>query len=96
MLGEALEKTAPEAPGAVADILEILLAKRGDQPLGQYDLVEHAPAIIAAALDSGDRGTAETGQRSMDALGRSGHIRIDELVEQRRSRPGLTGTQRMR
>jgi hypothetical protein len=96
MLGEALEKTAPEEPGAVADILEILLAKRGEQPLGRYDLVEHAPAIIAAALDSRNRGTTETGQRIMDALGRSGHIRIDELVQQRRSRPGLTGTQRMR
>jgi hypothetical protein len=44
MLGEALEKTAPEEPGAVADILEILLAKRGDQPLGRYDLVEHGPS----------------------------------------------------
>jgi hypothetical protein len=65
----------------VAEILEGLLAKRGKQPLGRYDLIEHALAVIAAALDSGDPGTIQTGQRIMDALGRSGHIRIAELVQ---------------
>lgn len=83
MLGEALEEAAASAPGLVAEVLESLLATR-DEPLRRYDLVEHAPTVIAAALDSGDLQTVETGQRIMDSLGRGGHLRIVELVEQKR------------
>lgn len=88
MLGEVLEQTAPSAPEQVAAILERLLSKRGEKPFTRYDLVEHAPAVIAEALDSADPDLRATGQRIMDLLGRGGHLRIAELVEQRRLRRG--------
>lgn len=90
MLGEVLEEAAPSAPGPVAEILERLLTKRGEQPFARYDLVEHAPAVVAEALDSADSEVRATGERIMDLLGRGGHLRIAELVEQRRSRRGAT------
>jgi hypothetical protein len=85
MLGEVLEETAVRAPAAVAAILEQLLSGRGE-PFARYDLVEHAPGIIAAALDSGDPQAVAAGERTMDSLGRTGHLRIAELVELRRGR----------
>ncbi|MGW4152599.1 hypothetical protein ACWEDF_05530 [Micromonospora chersina] len=84
-LGEVLEATAVHAPGPVALIFERLLLRRAE-PFGRFDLVEQAPAVIAAALESGDPSTVATGERMMDALGRSGHLRIEELVQQHRPR----------
>jgi hypothetical protein len=83
MLGAALEAAAKQEPGRTTAILERLLSVR-DKPLARYDLVQHAPGIIAAALDSSDPDTIVTARKVMDLLGRSGHIRIAELVEQRR------------
>ncbi|WP_432889285.1 hypothetical protein ACQPYH_09910 [Kribbella sp. CA-245084] len=83
LLGEVLEDTAPKAPRLVADVLERLLS-RHHEPFERYDLIEHAPAVIAAALDSGQPETIVVGQRIMDSLGRDGHLRIAELVGQRR------------
>ncbi len=85
MIGEDLEQAAPEAPLATIRILERLLAGR-EEAFSRYDLVEHATGIIAAALDSGDAEAVTTANRVMDTLGRSGHLRIAELVEQRRDR----------
>lgn len=83
LIGERLEAAAPASPLDVVRILERLLAGR-DEPMGRYDLVEHAPGILAAALDSGDPDATESARRVMDFLGRGGQLRIKELVDQRR------------
>lgn len=83
MLGTTLEAAAKQEPGHTTSILERLLSVR-DNPLARYDLVQHAPGIIAPALDSSDPDTIVTAREVMDLLGRGGHIRIAELVEQRR------------
>lgn len=85
MLGASLEAAANQEPGRVTAILERLLSTR-EKPLARYDLVKHAPGIIAAALDSGDSDATLTARKVMDLLGKSGQIRIAELVEQRRRR----------
>lgn len=81
MIGEQLAEAASRFPSATVRVLGRLLSQR-DEPFGRYDLVEHAPAIIAAALQSGDDETVEIGKRVMNDLGRSGHLRIKELVQQ--------------
>ncbi|GAA1629703.1 hypothetical protein GCM10009744_17140 [Kribbella alba] len=85
LIGEHLEKAAPISPTQVIHILERLLEGR-EEPMSRYDLVEHAPGIIAAALDSGDVHAVESAERVMDFLGRGGHLRIKELVQQQRVR----------
>lgn len=84
MLGEALEGAASEYPGRVVAVLESLLVG-SDESLARHDLVQHAPGIIAAALDSGDSDALAAAERVMDSLGRLGHIQIPELVRARRS-----------
>lgn len=59
MLGEVLEETATHAPAQIVSILELLLSTR-DDPFGRYDLVRHAPGILAAAFNSGDPAAAAT------------------------------------
>lgn len=86
MLGEALEEIAPIAPGRVVGILEQLLIQGREDPFGRYDLIEHTPAILAAAYDSGDPDEVTVADRVMDLLGRSGHVQIGELVAARRRR----------
>ncbi|WP_109509060.1 hypothetical protein [Nocardioides speluncae] len=83
LIGERLESAASFSPAQVIFILERLLAGR-DEPMTRYDLVEHAPVIIAAALDSGDSQAVEAAERVMDFLGRGGHLQIKELVDQQR------------
>jgi hypothetical protein len=85
LIGERLEAVAQASPTQVIFILERLLAGR-DEPMSRYDLVEHAPAIIAAALDSGVPQDVEAADRVMNFLGRGGHLRIKELVDQQRNR----------
>lgn len=86
LLAEHLETAASKDPASTVKILESLLLAPNQGTLSRYSLVERAPAIIALALESGDLTTVEAGQRLMDSLGRSGHIRISELVQQRRDR----------
>lgn len=85
LIGERLEAVAQASPSQVIYILERLLAGR-DEPMSRYDLVGHAPAIIAAALDSGVPQAVEAADRVMNFLGRGGHRRIKELVDQQRNR----------
>lgn len=85
MIGEQLEQAAIRFPALTIRVLDRLLSQR-DEPFGRYDLVEHAPAIIAAALDSGDAAAVETSERVMNDLGRGGHLKIKNLVQQHQDR----------
>jgi hypothetical protein len=49
-------------------------------------LVNHAPGVIVAALDSGDPATEAIAERLMDALGREGHLHLKDTVAQYRER----------
>lgn len=83
LIGERLESAASISPTQVIAILERLLAGR-EEPMTRYDLVEHAPVIVAAALDSGVSQAVEAAERVMDFLGRGGQLQIEELVDQQR------------
>jgi hypothetical protein len=85
LLGEPLEHAAPEAPDIAARVLERLLSGR-ENPFERYDLVNHAPGVIVAALDSGDPATEAIAERLMDALGREGHLHLKDTVAQYRER----------
>lgn len=86
-LGEQLERVAPDHADIAVRLLARLLEGR-DDAFGRYELVEHAPGVIAWALESGNEEAVATARSLMDALGRSGHLRISELVEQRRRSNG--------
>lgn len=83
LIGERLASAASASPLDVVRILERLLVGR-DAPMARYDLVEHAPGILAAAMDCGDSDAVETARRVMDLLGRGGQLRMKALVDQRR------------
>lgn len=85
MLGAPLEAAAEDEPQRAVAILDHLLSGR-DKALGRYDLIRHAPGILAAALDSGDAAAVAKAKKVMNYLGRSGHVRLAETVEQRRGR----------
>lgn len=89
MLSGVLEAAANQDPGRAIAILERLLSMhvRG---AARYKLVQHAPGIIAAALDSSNSVAIAKAKKVMDFLGRSGHVQIAELVAQRRL-PNDTG-----
>jgi hypothetical protein len=86
MLGDVLDDTAPLAPIRVPGILGKLLIQGREDPFGRHDLIEHAPGILAAALESGDSDAITTADRIMDLLGRLGHLEIAEQVGARRRR----------
>lgn len=86
MLGEVLEENASLAPASVARILEQLLLHGRNEPFGRYDLIEHAPGILAIAYESGDADAVAAADRVMDLLGRAGHVEIGDEVSARRQR----------
>ncbi|SOC56089.1 hypothetical protein [Ornithinimicrobium cerasi] len=86
MLGEVLEENASLAPASVARILEQLLIHGRNEPFGRYDLIEHAPGILAIAYESGDGDAVAAADRVMDLLGRAGHVEIGDEVSARRQR----------
>jgi hypothetical protein len=83
MIGAQLEAAAAEAPAATLDVLQAMLSHRS-AAFRRFDLIDHAPAVIAAALDSGDTATIAEAQSLIDELGRDGHLRIEDLVRAHR------------
>jgi len=79
MLGAPLALAASEYPKEVLDVFAALYESRpsGAEP---YDLVEHAPAVIRAALSLGDSRTAKGAGALMDRMGRDGHTDLAERV----------------
>lgn len=83
-LGEHLVEAAPHDPGGALDVLDTLI--RGiSEPWARYDLVDHAPHVIAHALDCGDKAIAEKARNLTDYLGRQGYLQISDLVGQAQS-----------
>ena len=74
LLGEALAKAAEHVPGPALDVFDAL-RKRSDG-WERYDMLRHAPSILAAALRSPDRETQERARTILDELGRAGHLSI--------------------
>ncbi len=74
LLGEALATAAERAPGPALDVFDAL-RQRGDG-WERYDMLRHAPSILAAALRSPDKTTQHRARRILDELGRAGHLSI--------------------
>lgn len=83
MVGEALEEAADIAPGSALSVLRALLSRR-TEPFERFGLIEHAPGVIAAALDGADEQVAEEARTFLDQLGRQGELRLGDLVAERR------------
>jgi hypothetical protein len=86
MVGEALEGAAEAAPGSALRVLKALLSRR-TEPFQRFGLVDHAPGVITAALDSDDEEVVEDARALLDQLGRQGELRLGDLVEERRKKP---------
>lgn len=86
MVGEALEGAADAAPGPALRVLKALLSRR-TEPFQRFGLIDHAPGVIAAALDSDDEEVVEDARALLDQLGRQGELRLGDSVEERRKKP---------
>jgi hypothetical protein len=85
MIGEALAAASGSHPGDALTALRLLLERsdRDRQGFGRYDLIQHAPQVLAAALNSGPD-LAVDAKDLMDRLGRQGQVNLNELVARRR------------
>src|SRR5699024_10887752 len=83
MIGEALEKAADVAPSSALSVLKALLS-RHSEPFERIGLIDHAPGVIAAALDSTNEQIVDVASALLDLLGRQGELRLGDLVEKRR------------
>jgi len=75
MLGESLARTAEAEPALAIEVFDSLLPGDGDG-WRRYDLLQHAPRILAAALTSGIPATQAKAREILDRLGREGHMTI--------------------
>jgi hypothetical protein len=83
VLGEHLEVASERFPAQTLRILSKLLALR-PEAYQRYDLIEHAPAIIAAAIESENEALVTEARDLMNQLGREGNLHMGDLVEQKR------------
>ncbi len=89
LLGEVLAEPAADHPQLALLALTQLLALRGADGWKSYDLLEHAPRILAAVLDSGLEDVQTDAQQLIDRLGREGYLDLaDRIAEQRAQTPG--------
>lgn len=80
MIGTALAEAAIQFPAQSVSLLAQLLPSR-DHAWERYDLIENAPPILAAALDSDDETAHEVARTLMNRLGREGFTDLDESVD---------------
>lgn len=85
-LGEKLAAAAKMFPVQAVQVMDRLLRERSE-PYRRFDLIDHAATVIAAALDSQVSSAVATGERLLNDLGREGHLRMADLVAERRGRP---------
>ena len=78
MIGEALQGAATSEPRLVVEALSTLLSRASDWH--EYDLLQHAAQVIAAALLSDDAEAAEIALQLQDHLARRGHLSIIDDV----------------
>jgi hypothetical protein len=75
MLGESLARAADAEPTLTIEVFDALMP--GDEDSWKrYDLLQHAPRILAAALGSGDPATEAKARTVLDRLGRQGHLTV--------------------
>ena len=86
MIGEQLSAVSAGMPRDALDALQLLMDRDDESGTSSYDLSEHAaPAVIAAALDSGDTQLEKDASRFMNTLGARGFINLEERVNELRS-----------
>lgn len=84
-LGTALAEAATQYPRRAVSLLSQLLPE--EAPSWQrYDMVENAPMILAAALDSNDDVAHDIARTVMDRLGREGYTDLGQAVERHRAK----------
>ncbi|MFD4323332.1 hypothetical protein ACFWQC_01770 [Nocardioides sp. NPDC058538] len=81
VLGETLADAARHDPRRALDVLRRLIEST-EESWARYDLVRHAPAVIARAKAVGDTTLAEQAALLTDSLGRLGYIDIDRQVDE--------------
>lgn len=85
LLGEVLAEPAAAHPQLTLLALTQLLALRGDDSWKAYDLLEHAPRILATVLDSGLEEVQQDGQDLVDRLGREGYLDLADRIAEHRA-----------
>lgn len=88
-MGERLADVANTYPDEAMGALTRLLASHAE-PYRRFDLIQHAPVVLAAALDLGTDDAKRAASDLIDGLGRRGHLDIMESVSRHRS-VGLAG-----
>ncbi|GAA3537135.1 hypothetical protein [Kribbella ginsengisoli] len=78
-LGEHLVEAAQHDPATAVEVLSTVV-RRVTVSWARYDLIEHAPQVIAHALASTDEATAEAARDLIDYLGREGYLNMSDLV----------------
>jgi hypothetical protein len=81
MLGEALADAAASEPALAIEVFEALYGGP-DRDWRSYDLVRHAPSLLATALRSNDGAAVSGANRIKDLLGRQGHFATLQELEQ--------------
>lgn len=79
-LGEHLVEAASVDAPAALEILDKLI-RSTTVPWARYDLVDHAPPIIARGLTCTDEQASEMASELTNYLGREGYLRIADLVD---------------
>jgi hypothetical protein len=75
MLGESLARAAEAEPALTIEVFDGLMPGDGEG-WTRYDLLQHAPRIMVAALKSDDPAAQEKAREILDRLGREGHMSV--------------------
>jgi hypothetical protein len=76
MLGESLARAAEAEPTLTIDVFDGLIMPGDGDGWKRYDLLQHAPRILAVALTSGVPVAQAKTRAILDRLGREGHMTV--------------------
>jgi hypothetical protein len=85
-LGDQLAAVASQHPAATLEAFSLLLDRDRGQRWPSYDLMQVAPTVIAAALESGQPSVVSEARSLMGRLGRAGFVDLDKQVRAERER----------
>lgn len=85
-LGDHLAAVAPQRPAATLEVFSLLLDRDRDRRWPSYDLMQVAPTVIAAALESDQASVTSEARNLMGRLGRAGFVDLDKQVVSARKR----------